>query len=494
MVGAGNALSVSGPVAIIISYTVVGVLVYAVLCALGEVAAAGPVPSTVFDHAERFCDPALGFTLGWIYWLKYLVVMPNQLTAAALIISYWLDAESVNPGVWITAFLALIITANYLATPFFGKFEFFLSAFKVLVVLGLIILSTVLVFGGGPDHNMKMFRYWKNPGPFPYNDTGVLGKIRAISRTMPSATFAYIGSELIGMSILHTPDPRRTASQAIRLTFYRIFVFNILCVTLVGMLIPYDSELLAFAHDAVKPTMASVFVVVIQLAKLNALPSILNACILIFVLSSANYGLHMSTKTIYGLSRDKNAPAFLSRTDQRGTPVYALGVCSTLASLAYLNVSSNSKALFGYFVNLVTMFGLLTWISILITHISFVRALKAQGVPDEALTFRAPLGSFGSGAALVCCFLVSLMRGFEIIDQAASGKGFDYTNFITSYLGIPLYLCLVIGYKLVTRCKRIKPIEADLWSDRSVIAMGVAEEKASKQKGLIDRIIGAWLL
>lgn len=98
------------------------------------------------------------------YWFKYIIVTPNQLTAAALVIQYWVDRDTVNPGVFIAIFLVTIVVINYFGIRFFGELEFWLSSFKVIVIIGIILFSLVLALGGGPDHDRKGFRYWSNPG------------------------------------------------------------------------------------------------------------------------------------------------------------------------------------------------------------------------------------------------------------------------------------------------------------------------------------------
>lgn len=100
------------------------------------------------------------------YWFKYIIVTPNNLTAASLVLQYWLPRDKVNPGVWIAIFLVAIICINYFGVKFFGEFEFWLSSIKVVVILCLIILSLVLACGGGPDHKPTGFKYWKDPGAF----------------------------------------------------------------------------------------------------------------------------------------------------------------------------------------------------------------------------------------------------------------------------------------------------------------------------------------
>jgi amino acid transporter len=479
IIGTGAALARAGPGSIFISYSVVGFLVYLVMCALGEMAAWLPLSSGFTGYAVRFCDPALGFALGYTYWFKYIIVTPNQLTAAALVIQYWVDRDDINPGVFIAVFWVVIVCINYFGIKFFGEFEFWLSTFKVIVIIGIIILSLVLALGGGPDHDRKGFRYWKNPGAFAeYIDTGATGRFLAFWSTMVTATFAYLGTELVGVTVGEAQNPRKTIPRAIRLTFYRILVFYCLSVLLLGMLVPYDSTELGFATKASSSASASPFVVAIKLAGIKTLPGIVNGCILLFVFSAANSDLYIASRTIYGLACEGKAPRFFRRTDKRGVPIYALGVSAAFALLAFMNVSDDSKTVFGYFVNLVTIFGLLTWISILVSHIYFVKARRAQNVPDSALAFRAPLGVAGSYGACAMCILIAITKNFNVF----TGGKFDYKNFITGYLGIPLYLIMIFGYKLWTKEKGVIAHQADLWSGKDAIDREEEEFVARKKE------------
>ncbi|CAI7637987.1 unnamed protein product [Penicillium glandicola] len=492
IIGTGEALAKAGPGAILISYAWVGFIVFLVMCALGEMAAWLPLPSGFTGYAVRFVDPALGFTLGWTYWFKYIILSPNQMTAGALVISYWIPTEKVNAGVWITIFLVLVVAVNYFGVKFFGEFEFWLSSFKVVVILGIILLSFILMLGGGPDHDRKGFRYWKSPGAFnTYKMDGAPGRFLAFWSTMVSATFAYLGTELVGVTVGEAQNPRKTIPRAIKLTFYRILVFYVTSVLLVGTLVPYNSPKLLFAlsdgNTKKGSAAASPFVVAVELASIPVLSHILNACILLFVFSAANSDLYIATRTIYGLAREGKAPKIFARTDRRGVPVFALAISSVVALLGYMNVSSDSKTVFKYFVNLVTIFGLLTWISILVTHIYFVRARKAQGIPEENLAYKAPFGVAGSYFALGFCILISITKNFDVfIHNPATYGDFDYKNFITAYLGIPLYLIMIFGYKFATGCKGVDPLTADLFTGKDEIdreeALYLASKEAQEKK------------
>ncbi|KAF2397984.1 amino acid permease Dip5 [Trichodelitschia bisporula] len=482
IIGTGSALAKAGPGSILISYTLVGLLVYVVMCGLGEMAAWLPMGEGFAGYATRFCDPALGFALGYTYWFKYIIITPNQLTAAALVIQYWVPPEKVNPGVFITVFLVVIVTINYFGVRWFGEFEFWLSSIKIVIICGLIILSLVLALGGGPDHDRKGFRYYKNPGAFrAYIKTGETGKFLGFWSSMITAVFAYLGTELVGVTAGEAQNPRKTIPRAIKLTFFRILFFYVLSVFLLGLIVPYNSPDLIFANKVTTSSAsASPFVVAVKLAGIKSLPGILNACILLFVFSASNSDLYIGSRTLYGLASQGKAPAFLARTDRRGVPVYALGVCALFCCLAYMNVAKDSRQVFGYFVNLVTIFGLLTWISILISHICFVRARRAQGVADTQLAYVAPFGQIGSYIALFFCIVIALTKNFNVFTKGSYGS-FDKKNFVTGYLGIPIYLALIFGYKLWYRPERVRPETADLWSGKAEVDREEAEFLARKE-------------
>ena len=271
-------------------------------------------------------------------------------------------------------------------------------------------------------------------------------------------------------------------------------------VFLLGMLVPYNSQrLLDGNKNGGTTAAASPFVVAIIISGIPALPAILNAAILIFVFSAANSDLYIASRTLFGLAHEGKAPKIFKWTDGRGVPVPALALSVLFCLLAYLGVNTSSYTVFGYFVNLVTMFGLLTWISILISHIFFVRARKAQNIPDSALAYVAPLGIWGSVGALMFSILILFFKGFALFAyKKTAAKGthpkFDTNTFVTTYLGLPLYIILYFGYKIVMKSKLIKPEDADLYGGKARIDAEEAEflareaEKKGGPETKIERI------
>lgn len=375
----------------------------------------------------------------------------------------------------------VIVSINYFGVRFFGEFEFWLSSLKVCTIVGLILLSLIIALGGGPDHDRRGFRYWSNPGAFAaYIDTGAEGRFYAFWSTMVTAVFAYLGTELVGVTVGEAQNPRKVVPRAIKLTFYRIIFFYCLSVLFIGMCIPYNSAALSFATKQTTGASASPFVVAIIEAGIPILPDIINGAILMFVFSASNSDLYIASRTLYGLACNGNAPKIFKRTDSRGVPVYALGLSAAFALLAYMNVADDSKTVFTYFVNLVSMFGLESWISILVTHVFWCKAKKAQGIPNTAFPYVAPLGMWGSYFALFWCVLIGITKNFNVFTHSKTYGSFDYKNFVTGYIGIPIYLIALFGHKFWTKSKTVKAHEADFYTGKDVIDREEEEFLAAK--------------
>ncbi|KID81926.1 dicarboxylic amino acid permease [Metarhizium guizhouense ARSEF 977] len=131
-------------------------------------------------------------------------------------------------------------------------------------------------------------------------------------------------------------------------------------------------------------------------------------------------------------------------------------------------VSDDSKKVFGYFVNLTTIFGLLSWISLLVTYIFFLKARRAQNISDSVMPYIAPQGLIGTYISLFFCILILLTKNFDAFIHH-DGITFDYQNFITGYLGIPLYLILLFGHMIVTKSRGIGPHEADFYVGKDIV-------------------------
>ncbi|EDK43418.1 hypothetical protein LELG_01596 [Lodderomyces elongisporus NRRL YB-4239] len=471
LIGTGSALKTAGPGAILVSYSLIGFVVYIVMTALAELSCFIPLNGFA-NYGKRYSDEALGFACGYIYLVKYLILPANQLTAGALTMQYWVSRDKVNPGVWITVFLVVIVVINFLGVRVFGEIEFFISSLKVLTCLGLILLLWVIALGGGPTHDRIGFRYWKDPGAFiPYYSAdkdlligGAKGRFVSFVASLITSVFAYLGTELVAITFAELKNPRKAIPKAIRLTLYRILVFYVLSILFLGMCVSSRDPLLMSASGT--NAGASPFVIAIKNARIGGLDSVINACILLFVLSAANSDMYVCSRSLYSLAADGYAPKFFTKTNRLGVPYYGVAVSVLFCLLAYMNVSSGSQVVFGYFVNLVSLTGLIAWSCILIFHICFMRALKAQGFDRKRdLAFRSPMQPYATYFSLAICILVIFIKNFTVF----LGDEFDYKNFITGYLMLPVLIILYLGYKIWKKTKWLSPQEVDLNTFRDVV-------------------------
>lgn len=472
LIGTGSALKAAGPGAILVAYSLIGFVVYMVMCGLGEVATFIPLANGFAGYCNRYVDPALGFACGYVYLFKYLILPANQLVAGSLTVQYWVSKEKLNPGVWITIFLLIIVAINILGVRFFGEIEFWLSCIKVLTCLGLILLLWIIALGGGPSHDRIGFRYWQNPGAFlHYQDAskdliigGSKGRFVAFVSVLVTAVFAFTGTELCGITFAECARPRRAIPKAIKLTLYRIVVFYILSILFLGMCVSPRDPLLMSASGS--DASASPFVIAIKNSQIGGLDHLINACILLFVLSAANSDMYICSRTVYGLSVSGYAPRFFSKTNKLGVPYYGVGLSFLFCLLAFMTVSSGAAEVFTYFVNVVSLTGLITWACILVIHIRFMKACKAQGVDRKHdLAYRSPLQPFGSYASLVVCIIIIFVKNFTVF----LGDTFTYKAFITGYIVLPVFILMYFGYKLVKKTSIIKVGDVDLYTFRDVI-------------------------
>ncbi|KAH9966878.1 amino acid permease/ SLC12A domain-containing protein [Russula dissimulans] len=372
IIGSGTALVRGGPLGILLGYSFVGLVCYLVMVALGEMAAYLPHKRGFSGYATRFVDPAFGFALGYNYLMKYLVVTPNNINAAGAVIQYW--TRHVHIAVWMVIFILLTASINLLGVRVFGELEFWFSSIKVMTLIALLLMGLIIDWGGNPHHDRIGFRYWKHPdGPMgSYLESEVHNPHLAIFlgfwSVMINALFAFIGTELIGVTVGEAQNPRKNIPIAIRRTFMRIVIFYIGGVFVIGLIVPTTNNDLFIANKSKVGAAASPFVVAITLAGIKGLKNVINALILVFVLSAANSDLYIGSRTLYALAIEGKAPSIFRRVNRMGVPLPALILCTAFCCLVFLNVHESTQKVFGYFTNLVSTFGAITWMCICYSH------------------------------------------------------------------------------------------------------------------------------
>ncbi|KAH9968928.1 amino acid permease [Russula dissimulans] len=471
-----NALRHGGPVGLLLGYCFVGTVCYSVMMCLGEMVSYLPIPGGHIKLAERFVDPAFSFTMGWNYWYNWTIVLPAELSAAAVLIDFWDKNTKVNSA-WVSICLVVVVAINFMGAGAYGEAEFIFASIKVLTITGLIILGIILDLGGGPDHDRLGFRYWKHPGPFvQYQGIGgAKGRFLGTWAVMTQAAFSFIGTEIVAIAAGEAKNPRRNLPKAIRRVYIRICLFYIGGVTCIGLLVPSNDPSLALGSGTAA---ASPFVIAIKRSGIKTLPGIINACLLTSAWSAASSDLYTSSRALYGLAIAGNAPAIFKMTLRNGLPIASLIFSSSFALLAFMGVHAGSGKVFNWFANMTAVAGLLTWFGIAYTYIRFYAGMKVHGIDRKTLPFSSPLQPYAAYYAAVSCLVICFFSGWSVFLRG----NWNSADFVTNYLPLALFPVLYVGARLWTRVPHVKPSEMDFYTGLAEIEASTYDEPPPKNK------------
>lgn len=332
-VGTGAAYAKAGPAGLLLAYIIVGSVLWSVMQSIGELATVFPTAGTFPHWATRFIDPAVGFSLAITYTYCYAIAIASEVSAAAIVVSFWTD---LTPAVVITVSLVLILAINLVNVRWFGEAEVISGAVKVSCFIGLMFTAIIITSGGGPNHQTIGFRYWHNPGPWTnYNGiTGSTGHFLGFLSAFVNAAFSFLGTECVVISAAESVNPHRDIPRATRRVTYRIGFFYILGALLIGMIVdPRNTDLVSGTGNA----NSSPWVIAIRQAGIKALPSIVNACIIVSAWSAGNSYCWAASRTMIAMTTDGHLPQFFGRTNKQGVPYVAVIIVWLFGVLAYLS-------------------------------------------------------------------------------------------------------------------------------------------------------------
>ncbi|KAH8679669.1 general amino acid permease Gap1-penicillium chrysogenum [Tricladium varicosporioides] len=486
-VGSGKALAAGGPASLIIAFIITGLMLYCTVYALGEMSCLFPIAGSFSAFATRFLDPAWGFAMGWNYALQWMVTLPLSIVAASMTIQYW--DSPISPALWVTIFLVLIISINLFGVNGFGEAGFWFALVKVIAIIGFIILGIILDCGGGPNHDYIGGRYWRDPGAFNYGFKGLCS-------VFITAAFAFSGTELVGLAAAETADPRKSLPLAVKQTFWRISLFYLISLTLIGLLVPYNDERLLNGKTGADAK-ASPFVLAITNAGIPVLPSIFNTIIMLAVLSVGSSSIYGSSRTLAALAEQRQAPQLLSYIDRKGRPLVSILVTSLIGLIAYTAVMSPDAEgeVFNWLLAISGLSSIFTWLTICLCHIRFRAAWKLQGHAVSNLPFISILGIYGSWLGFLLNSLVFIAQfwiGFAPEGYADMTVKETVEGFFMVYLAAPIILVSGVGYKIWMRTRWVRLAEVDLktgiWGGMENLEdMRTAEREERRQWGVMKR-------
>ena len=445
-VASGATISQAGPGGAVLAYMVVGLMVYFLMTSLGEMAAYLPTSGSFATYGARYVDEGFGFALGWNYWYNWAVTIAVDLVAAQLVMAYWFPG--VDGVLWSAVFLAIMFGLNAISVRGFGEAEYWFAAIKVATVIVFIGIGVLMILGimrGGAPEGL-----WGNLALWTQGDAPFAGGFAALIGVAMIVGFSFQGTELIGIAAGESEDPARNIPRAVRQVFWRILLFYVFAILVISLLIPYtDPQLL---KNDVGDIAVSPFTLVFQRAGLLSAAAVMNAVVLTSVLSAGNSGMYASTRMLYTLACQRMAPRIFARVSANGVPVMALIATTVVAALCFLTNIFSPQAVYIWLLNHSGMTGFIAWLGIAISHYRFRKGYVAQGLQLSALPYRTTSFPFGPIFAFVLCMTITLGQNYQAFLQ----ERIDWTGVVATYIGLPLFLVIWFGYRLV-KGSRIVP-------------------------------------
>ncbi|MFI1753406.1 amino acid permease [Streptomyces sp. NPDC020571] len=347
-VGSSTAVAAAGP-AVLVSFLLAAALVVLVMQMLGEMAVAHPDTGSFSTYADRALGRWAGFSVGWLYWWFYVLVIPIEAIAAGEVIGSLVALPSWIPAL---ALIAVLAGSNLLAVRNYGEFEYWFAFLKVIAILAFLVLGVLAVLGllpgsdaGGVGH------LWSDGGFAPQGWTAVLAGLL-------TAMFSFQGSEIVTIAAAESEEPRKNIKKAVRAVVWRLGLFYIGSIFFVVSLVPWDSDALADGS----------YQAVLDRMNIPGAGRIMDVVLVVAVSSCLNSAIYTASRMAFSLARRGDAPTAFAATSASGVPRFAvaastvIGIAAVIANyvlpevFTYLIASSGAIALMMYLVIALTQY------------------------------------------------------------------------------------------------------------------------------------------
>ncbi len=399
--GSGKTISLAGP-SIIIIYMLIGGMFFFLMRALGEILLSNLHYKSFIDMAHDLIGPGAGYYIGWSYWLGWVLVGIADLAAIINYLSFWLPPDQMFTPMGQAAIsvgcVLFILAINLVTVKLFGEIEFWFALIKILAIVGLICIGIFMVFTGfqAPNGSVASFsNIWSHGGMFPKGGMGFLAGFQI-------AMFAFVGVELLGTMAAETKDPEKNLPKAVNAIPTRIIIFYVLSLVMIMSVTPWNMI----------PADKSPFVSLFLFAGIGGAALIMNLVVLSSVMSSMNSGVFSTSRMLFGLARDGQAPQALAELSSRAVPAKGL-----FFSCAFIMIG----AAFQYFVpNTMEAFTLASSLCVIlfisiwaIIMVCYIRYRKLRPELHEKSTFKMPGGIWMSYVVLTFLLFALVILSLE---------------------------------------------------------------------------------
>ena len=458
----GRVVSDIGPGGAVLVFTLMGCLVYFLMTSLGEMATKVPLSGSFETYASKFIDPAAGFAIGWNYYLSWTVTVTFEIVVGVKALQFWIAMTPQQEWIPSILFFLLLFGLNFASARVFGESEYWFSSLKVITVILFLVIGLLLIIGVvGPG----------SPGTANWTHTATTGALAGSSAPFPTgigaivsaflvAAFSFQGTELIGLSAGEAENPEKTIPKAINSVFWRVVLFYIGSMIVIGFLVPFDDPHLLQTHEVdstdVGAASYSPFTLVFFNAGFGWAAHFMNFVFLTSVLSCGNSGLFCATRMLYGMANEGKAPKVLRKTNKRGIPINALLLTAGIVAFGFVS-SLLPVDIIDFLLNASGMMGMFGWLAIAWCHWRFRRAYIKQGNNLNDLVYKAKFFPVGPIVGMIICVLVILTAEKWVF----TADPFSFADFIYWYWPVPVIVGLYFVYKFVMKTKIIPLEECD---------------------------------
>lgn len=396
-VGSGGGIAKAGP-AILVSYALVGAMVVFVMRMLGEMAAASPNSGSFSAYADRALGRWAGFSIGWLYWFFWVVVLAVEATAGASILEGWIPA--VPQWAWALIVMAVLTVTNLGSVASYGEFEFWFAGIKVVAIGAFVIVGMLAVFGllPGSDNPGAGFAHLTDTGGF------MPGGFGSILTGVLMVVFSFMGSEIVTLAAGESEDPRRAVTKATNSVIWRIGVFYLGSIFIVLTLLPWNDPSI---------TEKGSYVAALDSIGIAHAGTIMEVIVLTAVLSCLNSGLYTASRMAFSLGERGDAPKSFAKVSKRGVPTVAILGSVVFGFVAVYFNYAFKDTVFNFLLNSSGAIALFVWLVICLTQLR-MRGILMREAPEKVTVkmWLFPYLTWATAAMIV------FVLGYMLFDDA----------------------------------------------------------------------------
>ncbi|KZZ84124.1 amino acid permease [Bacillus sp. SJS] len=390
--GSSDTLNMAGP-SVVFAYLLGGLLLFIVMSALAEMASVYPNHNTQHLLSKAF-GARTSFIAGWLYWINWIIVTVVEVLAAGSFLQFWFTSVPL----WVLALICavFIISINLTQVKFYGEFEFYFAGIKIITLTLFIILGLSMILGIVPSPvEDPISNYTAHGGFFP---NGVSGMFAALLVVM----FSYGGAELIGVAVTETKDAEKVLPKVIKSTVIRVILFYVLPILIICGLIPWNEV----------SGKESPFVQVFTAIGIPGAAHVMNFVLLTAVLSAANSGIYATSRTLYSMAQNGEAPKRLARLSKQDIPINGIALTAIALTFGVFLAYQTPDEVISYLMTIPGFTVLLIWLGICLAQIKLRKHYPK--VPFFKLKW-APFTTIAASLSLAVIFISFVLNKDNVI-------------------------------------------------------------------------------